>query len=145
MVVADEKSIFEVRCRQGILQHRGARKGFAFPLYRNKLWFLSVHGSSYGFTSSPSVMTHCTNALFNSHFQSFHHSDRKEHIPDGDHAFCFIDDRILASESKEMHYKTIEIIFHICTQYRLTLKLGKCATHWLRLHRISRKQGGATG
>jgi len=24
-----------------------------------------------------------------------------------------------------------EVIFRICTQYRLTLKLGKCATHWL--------------
>ena len=24
-----------------------------------------------------------------------------------------------------------EVIFHICTQYRLTLKLGKCDTHWL--------------
>ena len=50
MVAANEKSVFEVRCGQGILQHRGARKGFAaFPLYKNKLWFLSVHGSSYGF------------------------------------------------------------------------------------------------
>ena len=66
-------------------------------------------------------------------------------MPDGDHVFCLIDDRILANESKEMHHKTIEVLLHICTQYRLTLKLGKCATHWLRLHRISRKQGGATG
>jgi len=24
-------------------------QGFAFPLHRNKLWFLSVQGSSYGF------------------------------------------------------------------------------------------------
>ena len=63
-------------------------------------------------------------------------------MPEGDHVFCFIVDIILANESKEMHYKMIELI---CTQYGLTLKLGKCATHWLRLHRISRKQGGATG
>jgi len=66
-------------------------------------------------------------------------------MPEGDHVFCFIDDIILANESKEMHHKMIEVIFHICTQYGLTLKLGKCATHWLQLHRISRKQGGATG
>jgi len=98
-----------------------------------------------GLISSPSVMTYCTNALFNSHFLSFHHSDRKEHMPEGDHVFCFIVDIILANESKEMHYKTIEVLLHICTQYRLTLKLGKCATHWLRLHRISWKHGGATG
>jgi len=107
--------------------------------------FFLYTAAHMGLTSSPSVMTHCTNALFNSHFLSFHHSDRKEHMPEGNHAFCFIDDIILANESKEMHHKTIEVIFHICTQYGLTLKLGKCATHWLRLHRISWKQGGATG
>jgi len=106
---------------------------FGFFLYT------AVH---MGLISSPSVMTYCTNALFNSHFLSFHHSDRKEHIPEGDHVFCFIDDIILANKSKEMHHKMIELI---CTQYGLTLKLGKCATHWLRLHRISRKQGGANG
>jgi len=97
--------------------HSIARKGLAFPLYRNKLWFLSVLGSSYGLISSTSVMTHCTNALFNLYFLSFHHSDRKEHMPEGDHAFCFVDDIILANESKEMHYKMIEGIFHICTEY----------------------------
>ena len=53
MVVANDKSVFEVRCRQGISQHREARKGLEFPLYRNKLWFLPVLGSSYGFDFQP--------------------------------------------------------------------------------------------
>jgi len=42
--------------------------------------------------------------------------------------FCFIDDIILATESEELHYKIIEVIFYICTQYGLTLKPGKCTT-----------------
>jgi len=119
---------------------------------REKDWNFLCTGTSFGFflysavhmglISSPSVMTRCTNALFDRHFQSFHHSDRKEHMPEGNHVFCFIDDIILAHESKEMHYKMIELI---CTRYGLTLKLGKCATHWLRLHRVSWKQGGANG
>ena len=42
---------------------------------------------------------------------------------------CFaIDDIILATEYEELHYKIIEVIFYICTQYGPTLKPGKCAT-----------------
>ena len=43
-------------------------------------------------------------------------------MPEGNYVFCFIDDIILATESEELHYKVIEAIFYICTQYRLTLK-----------------------
>ena len=49
-------------------------------------------------------------------------------MPEGNCVFCFIDDIILATESEELHYKIIEVIFYICTQYGLTLKPGKCAT-----------------
>ena len=49
-------------------------------------------------------------------------------MPEGNYVFCYIDDIILATESEELHYKIIEVIFYICTQYGLTLKPGKCAT-----------------
>ena len=81
-----------------------------------------------GLTTSPSVMTGCMNALFIMHIRSFYYAYHKEHMPEGNYVFCFIDDIILATESEELHYKIIEVIFYICTQYGLTLKPGKCAT-----------------
>ena len=74
-----------------------------------------------GLTTSPSVMTRCMNALFITHIRSFYYAYHKEHMPD-------IDDIILATESEELHYKIMEVIFYICMQYGLMLKPGKCAT-----------------
>ena len=81
-----------------------------------------------GLTTSLSVMSRCMNALFIMHIRSFYYAYRKEHMPEGNYVFCYIDDIILATESEELHYKIIEVIFYICTQYGLTLKPGKCAT-----------------
>jgi len=81
-----------------------------------------------GLTASPSVMTRCMNALFITHIRSFHYAYHKEHMPEGNYVFCYIDDIILATESEELHYKIIEVIFYICTQYGLMLKPEKCAT-----------------
>jgi len=81
-----------------------------------------------GLATSPSVVTRCMNALFITHIRSFYYAYHKEHMPEGNYVFCFIDDIILATESEELHYKIIDVIFYICTQYRLTLKPGKCAT-----------------
>ena len=68
------------------------------------------------------------NALFITHIRSLYYANHKEHMPDGNYVFCYIDDIILATESEELHYKIIEVIFYIGTQYGLTLKPGKCAT-----------------
>ena len=105
---------------------------------REKDWHLLCTGTSFGsflytvvpmgLTTSPSVMTRCMNALFITHIRSFYYAYHKEHMPEGNYVFCFIDDIILAIECEELHYKIIEVIFYICTQYRLTLKPGKCAT-----------------
>jgi len=81
-----------------------------------------------GLTSSPSVMTRCMNALFITHIRSFYHAYHKEHMPEGKYVFCFIDDIILVTKYEKLHYKIIEVIFCICTQYGLTLKPGKCTT-----------------
>ena len=105
---------------------------------REKDWHLLCIGTSFdsflytvvsmGLTTSPSVMTRCMNALFITHIRSFHHAYHKEHMPEGNYVFCFIDDIILAAESEELHYTIIEVMFYISTQYGLTLKPGKCAT-----------------
>ena len=105
---------------------------------REKDWRLLCTGTSFGsflytvvpmgLTSSPSVMTRCMNALFITHIRSFYHAYHKEHMPEGKYVFCFIDDIILVTKYEKLHYKIIEVIFCICTQYRLTLKPGKCTT-----------------
>ena len=94
---------------------------------REKDWHLLCTGTSFGsflytvvpmgLTASPSVMTRCMNALFITHIRSF--------MLEGNCVLCFIDDIIVATESEELHYKIIEVIFYICTQYGLTLKPGK--------------------
>jgi len=73
-------------------------------------------------------MTRCINALFITHIRSFYYEYHKEHMPEGNYVFCFINGIILATESEELHYKIIEVIFYICTQYGLTPIPGKCAT-----------------
>jgi len=60
------------------------------------------------------------------HIRSFYYAYHKEHMPEVNYVFCFIDDIILAPASEELHYKIIEV--YIYTQYGLTLKPGKCAT-----------------
>jgi len=105
---------------------------------REKDWHLLCTGTSFGsflytvvpmgLSTSPSVMTRCMNALFITHIRSFYYAYHKEHMPEGNYLFCYIDDIILATESEELHYKVIEVIFYICTQYGLTLKPGKYAT-----------------
>ena len=87
---------------------------------REKDWHLLCTGTSFdpflytvvpmGLTTSPSVMTRCMNALFITYIRSFYCAYHKEHMPD-------IDDIILATESEELHYKIMEVIFYICTQY----------------------------
>jgi len=74
---------------------------------REKDWHLLCTGTSFGsflhtvvlmgLTTSPSVMTHCMNALFVTHFRSFYYAYHKELMPKGNYVFCFIDDIILAS------------------------------------------------
>ena len=105
---------------------------------REKEWHLLCTGTSFGsflytvvpmgLTTSPSVMTRCMNALFITHIRLFYYEYHKEHMQEGNCVFFFIDDIILATESEELHYKIIEVIFYICTQYGLTLKPGKFAT-----------------
>ena len=89
-----------------------------------------------GLTTSPAVMTRCMNALFITHIRSFYYAYHKEHMPERNYVFSFIDDIILATESQELHYKIIEVTFYICTQYGLTLKPGKCATGYEYLGNI---------
>ena len=94
---------------------------------REKEWHLLCTGTSFDsflytvvpmeLTTSPSVMTRCMNALFITHIRPF--------MPEGNYVLCFIDDIIVATESEELHYKIIEVIFYICTQYGLKLKPGK--------------------
>jgi len=105
---------------------------------QEKDWHLLCTGTSFGsflytvvpmgLTTSPSVMTRCMNALFYMHIRSFGYAYHKEHMPEGNYMFCYIDDIILATESEELHYKIIEAIFYIGMQYGLTLKPGTCAT-----------------
>ena len=100
-----------------------------------------------GLTTSSSVMTRCMNALFITHICSFYYAyhkkkKHKKHMPEGNYVFCFIDDIILATESEELHYKIIEVIFYICTQYGLTLKPGKCATVYDCIENLSSMVSG---
>ena len=113
---------------------------------REKDWHLLSIGTNFGsflytvvpmgLTTSPSVMTSCMNALFITHIRSFYYAYHKEHMPERNYVFSFIDDIILATESQELHYKIIEVTFYICTQYGLTLKPGKCATGYEYLGNI---------
>jgi len=61
-----------------------------------------------GLTTSPSVMTCCMNALFIKHIRSFYYAYHKEHMPESNYLFCFIDDIILATESEELRYKSLK-------------------------------------
>ena len=113
-------------------------KAFYSIEVREKDWHLLCTATSFGsflytvvpmgLITSQSVMTRCMNALFITHIRSFYYAYHMEHLPEGNYVFCFIDVIILATESEELHYNIIKVIFYICTQYSLTLKHGKCAT-----------------
>ena len=77
-------------------------KAFYSIVVREKDWHLLCTGTSFGsflytvvpmgLTTSPSVMTRCMNALFITHIRSFYYAYHKEHLPEGNYVFCFIDD-----------------------------------------------------
>jgi len=81
---------------------------------REEDWHLLCTGRSFGsflytvlpmgLITSPSVMTRCMNTLFITHIRSFYYAYHKEHMPQGNYVFYFIDNIILATESEELHY-----------------------------------------
>ena len=95
-------------------------------------------------TCKANVCTKMKTALFITHIRSFYYAYHKEHMPEGNYVFCFTDDIILATESEELHYKIIEVIFYICTQYGLTLKCG-CASSVAVLHIMSSEIRSSVG